>query len=191
MVLTMQGKRLFVFHDFKYLLYINMEKLTKRNYMICSSKHTYHDKGLRRVWFLIYVLDGGELCIMKLDELSIFIACIAISHLRLLRVIMHLIMLTEIDNYSGVIMSAMVSQITGVSIVYSTVVQAQIKEISKVRVTGLCEGKSPMTGEFLAQRTSNEGKCFHLMTSSCPILAHYPIQRYLRCRILCMISHLL
>ena len=37
------------------------------------------------------------------------------------------------------------------------------KKISKLRVTGLCEGNSPMTGEFPAQRAS---KCFHLMTSS-------------------------
>ena len=31
----------------------------------------------------------------------------------------------------------------------------QIKETSKLRVTGLCEGKSPGTGEFPAQRVSN------------------------------------
>ena len=29
------------------------------------------------------------------------------------------------------------------------------KKTSKLRVTGLCEGNSPMTGEFPAQRTSN------------------------------------
>ena len=36
--------------------------------------------------------------------------------------------------------------------------KAQIKEnikTSKPRVTGLCEGNSPVTGEFLAQRASN------------------------------------
>ena len=33
--------------------------------------------------------------------------------------------------------------------------KAQIKETSKLRVTGLCEGNSPVTGEFPAQRTSN------------------------------------
>ena len=32
------------------------------------------------------------------------------------------------------------SQITGVSIVYSTLVQVQLKETSKLRVIGLCEG---------------------------------------------------
>ena len=39
------------------------------------------------------------------------------------------------------------------------------KKTSKLRVTGLCEGNSPVTGEFPAQRGSKRGKCFHLMTS--------------------------
>ena len=35
-------------------------------------------------------------------------------------------------------------------------VQAQFKEyIKKLRFTGLCEGNSPVTGEFLSQRASN------------------------------------
>ena len=34
-------------------------------------------------------------------------------------------------------------------------VQVQIKDISKLRVTGLCEGNSPVTGEFPAQMASN------------------------------------
>ena len=33
--------------------------------------------------------------------------------------------------------------------------KAQIKETSKLRTTGLCEGNSPVTGEFPAQRASN------------------------------------
>ena len=40
------------------------------------------------------------------------------------------------------------------------------KKSSKLRVTGLCEGNSPVTGEFPAQGASNGEKCFHLMTSS-------------------------
>ena len=43
-------------------------------------------------------------------------------------------------------MSAMVSQITGVSVVQF--VQAQIKEKSKLRVTGLCERNRPVTSGF-------------------------------------------
>ena len=34
-------------------------------------------------------------------------------------------------------------------------IQTQIKKTSKLRVTGLCEGNSPVTGEFLAQVVSN------------------------------------
>ena len=41
------------------------------------------------------------------------------------------------------------------------------KKTSKLHVTGLCEGNSPVTGEFPAQRVSNAEKCFHLVTSSC------------------------
>ena len=56
-------------------------------------------------------------------------------------------------HYSGIIMSAMASQITGVSIVYSTVfVQGQIKQ----------NIKALETSEFSAPREKNE----HLMTSS-------------------------
>ena len=41
------------------------------------------------------------------------------------------------------------------------------KKTSKLRVTGLCAGNSPVTFEFSAQRASYaEIKCFHLMTSS-------------------------
>ena len=58
--------------------------------------------------------------------------------------------------YNDVIMSAMVSQITSLMIVYSTVYsRCRSKKPSKHRVTGLCKGNSPVTGEFPAQRTSN------------------------------------
>ena len=53
-------------------------------------------------------------------------------------------------------MSAIAYQITGLPIVYSTIVQGQIKETSKLRITGLCVLNSPVTGEFPAQRASNE-----------------------------------
>ena len=50
----------------------------------------------------------------------------------------------------------MASQIMGLTIVYSTVYsRSRSKKISKFRVTGLCEGSSPVTGEFPAQRDSN------------------------------------
>ena len=40
------------------------------------------------------------------------------------------------------------------------------KKISKLCVTGLCTGNSPVTGEFPALRASNTKKCSHLMTPS-------------------------
>ena len=53
-------------------------------------------------------------------------------------------------------MSPMGSQITGVTIVYSTVwLGGDKKKTSKLQVTGFCEGNSPVTGEFPAQRASN------------------------------------
>ena len=49
-------------------------------------------------------------------------------------------------HYSDVIMSAMASQITSLTIVYSTVYSgADKKKPSKLRLTGLCEGNSPVT----------------------------------------------
>ena len=53
-------------------------------------------------------------------------------------------------------MGAAVSQITSLTIVYSAVYSGtdQMKT-SKLRVTGLCGGYSPGTGEFPAQRASN------------------------------------
>ena len=60
------------------------------------------------------------------------------------------------NHYSDVIMSAIVSQITGVSIVYLTgCFWCRSKKTSKFCVIGLCEGNSPVTGEFPAQRASN------------------------------------
>ena len=51
----------------------------------------------------------------------------------------------------------MASQITGVSIVCSTVCSGadRSNKTSKLHVTGLCAGNSPVTSEFPAQRTSN------------------------------------
>ena len=64
------------------------------------------------------------------------------------------IQLNKQSHYNDVIMSAMTSQIT-IS-----------EKISKLRVTGLFERNSPVTGEFSAQKGQWRGKCFHLMASS-------------------------
>ena len=58
-------------------------------------------------------------------------------------------------HYSDVIMGVMASQITSLTIVYSTFYSGAIKETSKLRVTGLCVGNSPVTGELPAQITGN------------------------------------
>ena len=58
-------------------------------------------------------------------------------------------------HYSHVIMSAMASQITAVTIVYSIVCWGADKKTSKLRVAGLCEGNSPVTSKFSSQRASN------------------------------------
>ena len=52
-------------------------------------------------------------------------------------------------------MIAMASQITASRLFTRPFTQVQIKDTSKLRVIGLCEGKSPVTGEFPAQMASN------------------------------------
>ena len=58
-------------------------------------------------------------------------------------------------NHSDGTMSAMASEITCVSIVYHRLFRPRLDKSSKLRVTGLYEGNSPVTGEFSAQRASN------------------------------------
>ena len=63
---------------------------------------------------------------------------------------------TMFTHYNDVTMSAMASQMTSLTIVHSTVYsRRRSKKTSKLRVTGLCKGISPVTGEFPAQRASN------------------------------------
>ena len=59
-------------------------------------------------------------------------------------------------HYSDVIITAMVSQITSLTIisVLNHLFRHTSKEASKLRVTGLCAGNSPVTGEFPARRAS-------------------------------------
>ena len=63
---------------------------------------------------------------------------------------------TDRWDYSDDIMSAMASLIIVVWIVCPTFLfKRRSKKTSTLRVTGLCEGNSPMTGEFPTQRASN------------------------------------
>ena len=67
------------------------------------------------------------------------------------------------SHYDDVIMGVIASQIISLTIVYSIVYSDadQRKKtklrVTKLRVTGLCAGNSPVTGEFPAQMASNAG----------------------------------
>ena len=64
-------------------------------------------------------------------------------------------------HYNDVIISTVASQITSLMIVYSTVYsRRRSKKASKLRVTGLCAGNSPVTGEFPTQRPSDAENVF-------------------------------
>ena len=52
-------------------------------------------------------------------------------------------------------MGVLASQVTSLTIVYSTVHSGADQKTPKLRVTGLCAGNSPVTGEFPAQMASN------------------------------------
>ena len=53
-------------------------------------------------------------------------------------------------------MSTMASQITGLTIcLHNCLFGRRSKKTSKLRVSGLCAGNSPVTGEFPAQKASN------------------------------------
>ena len=58
------------------------------------------------------------------------------------------------QHYNDVIMSAMASHQRRVCIL-NRLTRRRSKKTSKLRVTGLCEGNSPATGEFPAKRASN------------------------------------
>ena len=63
---------------------------------------------------------------------------------------------TYISHYNNVIMGPMAFQITNLAIVLlSRLFGHRWKKTSKLRVTGLCGGNSPATGEFPAQMASN------------------------------------
>ena len=58
------------------------------------------------------------------------------------------------SHYNDVITSAMASEIIGVSI-FARLFRRRSNKTSKLRVTALCEGNSPVTGEFPTQMASN------------------------------------
>ena len=58
-------------------------------------------------------------------------------------------------HYGDIMMGTIASQITSLTIVYSTVYSDADQKKKKCRVTGLCAGNSPGTGGFPAQMASN------------------------------------
>ena len=75
-------------------------------------------------------------------------------------------------HYNDVIMGAIASQITSLTIVYSIFYETQIKEnIKAPRHWPLC---GEFTGDRWIPRTNGQlrGKYFHLMTSSCKVAHH-------------------
>ena len=72
-------------------------------------------------------------------------------------------------HYNDVITSAIASQITSRphDCLLNRLFKRKSKKTSKLHVTGLCEGNSPVTGEFAPQRASNAENVSYLMTSSC------------------------
>ena len=76
-------------------------------------------------------------------------------------------------HFCDVIMGAMAPQITSLAIAYLVVHSGADQRTSKLRVTGLCVGNSPVNVEFLAQMASNAENvsiwwCYH-GTVSCYI----------------------
>ena len=72
------------------------------------------------------------------------------------RSMMHGCVITSHCHCGDVTMGTVASQITSLTIVYSTVwSDTDQRKTSKLRVTGLCAGNSPVIGEFPAQMASN------------------------------------
>ena len=84
-----------------------------------------------------------------------------------------LAMVWGIIHYGDVIMSAMVSQITSLTIVYSG---ADQRKHQKLCVTGLCEGNSPVAGEFPVRRASNTEHVSIWWRHHVGMINNYPFQ---------------
>ena len=140
--------------------------LTHWSYCILALSHRYNDGGgvVKLTYSSINHGDCLQYCTIDPIEFvkkhTVFVCNINIHNVNSARV-------TAIHcrqtngycwevHYGDVIMSAMASQITSLTIVYSTVYSgADQRKHIKLRITGLCEGKSPVTGEFPTKRVSN------------------------------------
>ena len=94
---------------------------------------------------------------LKFLIVAIFLQEFGFKSLQYLKITKKIPLSFSLAHYSYVIMRAMASQITSLAIVYPTVYSSadHRKHQSSVRVTGLCAGNSPVTGEFPAQRAGS------------------------------------
>ena len=89
----------------------------------------------------LYMFDAGRAMITR-------IRCCCLHDLLIYLVGMHL-------HLSDVIISEMASNHQPHDCLLDRLFRRRSKKTSKLRVTGLCAGNSPVTGEFPAQRASN------------------------------------
>ena len=93
-------------------------------------------------------------------------------------------------HYNDVIMGPIASQITSLTIVLNRLFRRRSKKTSKLRVTGLCAGNSPGTGEFPTQMASYAENVsiwwrHHAWTVICWIKWLYSCIEWCSCCIMC------
>ena len=104
------------------------------------------------------LLRGINRCIpsgMRSFDVSIVLKCETMFIISSIRYTSTFTSRASSQHYNDVIMSAMASQIISLTIVYC-LFRRRSEKTSKLRVTGLCAGNSPMSGYFSAQMASNE-----------------------------------
>ena len=132
-----------------------------------------HTRCNRYTRWLIFHATSSALChwrseiksknvIDRLDRINVYGLFVSLALDPILGLDKHLLEMCLIYNTwwcvlqyhcNDIIMGAMASQITTLTVVY--LCRRRSKNTSKLRVTGLCEGNSPVTGEFPAQMASN------------------------------------
>ena len=116
------------------------------------------------LWLWVYIIRVLILCVaqcrpraflvLKTKDPAFASCCLSIR-------LVILVSSRRVSHNNDVIMSAMASQITSLTIVYSIVYSGhKSKKTSKLCVTGLCAGNSPVIGEFPAQWAINAENIF-------------------------------
>ena len=133
----------------------SMEKCSLPSHVPSDCEHWY--KITRRIRFLLKLTSYYEYKRKHMVEWSFCLRFV--KHIDSLFVFPWFSLLNNHINSSHCnddIMSALASQITSLTTVCSTVYSRRgSKKTSKLRVTGLCAGNSPVTVEFPALRASN------------------------------------